>query len=98
MLTHLRRNEARFIREKLENTWQLDYPEDRFEVLIGSDGSSDETPALLEACDDRRLRAAESHSISSLQRAAPRAALSFIPVRLERLGHALNLGRAGHDM
>src|SRR4051794_22246761 len=42
---------------KLGNTWNLDYPADRFELLIGSDGSGDGTAALLQHCSDPRLRA-----------------------------------------
>ena len=36
-------NEERGIRDKLENTLALDYPADRLEILVGSDGSSDRT-------------------------------------------------------
>lgn len=36
-------NEERRIKEKLENTIQLDYPKDRLQVLIASDGSTDQT-------------------------------------------------------
>ena len=50
-------NEERVIDAKLRNTWQIDYPASRFEVLIGSDGSSDATGDLLRGCGDSRLRA-----------------------------------------
>jgi cellulose synthase/poly-beta-1,6-N-acetylglucosamine synthase-like glycosyltransferase len=36
-------NEARVIRAKLENALSLDYPPDRLEIILASDGSSDET-------------------------------------------------------
>jgi len=49
-------NEEQFIRAKLENTWQIDYPADRFEILIGSDGSGDNTAGILKQCTDPRLR------------------------------------------
>lgn len=39
-------NEARFIREKIENLATLDYPADRLSVIIASDGSSDDTVAI----------------------------------------------------
>ena len=42
-------NEAGCIEQKLRNSLALDYPADRFEVLIGSDGSTDGT-------DDARAR------------------------------------------
>jgi cellulose synthase/poly-beta-1,6-N-acetylglucosamine synthase-like glycosyltransferase len=34
-------NEAMHIREKVENTMALDYPEEKVEILVGSDGSDD---------------------------------------------------------
>lgn len=49
-------NEERVIAQKLANTWEIDYPADRFEIWIGSDGSSDETGAILKSCPDARLR------------------------------------------
>ncbi len=50
-------NEAASLPEKLENTWAVDYPADRFRLLVGSDGSTDATNAILAACDDPRLDA-----------------------------------------
>jgi cellulose synthase/poly-beta-1,6-N-acetylglucosamine synthase-like glycosyltransferase len=40
-------NEARGIREKLENSLFLDYPRDLLEILVGSDGSDDGTDAIV---------------------------------------------------
>ncbi|HLF13456.1 MAG TPA: glycosyltransferase family 2 protein [Bacteroidota bacterium] len=40
-------NEEAIILEKIENLKNLDYPADRLEILIGSDGSSDNTNTLL---------------------------------------------------
>jgi glycosyltransferase involved in cell wall biosynthesis len=40
-------NEAGIILEKLENTLSLDYPADRVEVLVASDGSTDATNDLV---------------------------------------------------
>ena len=51
-------NEAHVISDKLQNTWNLDYPQDRFHILVGSDGSSDETSRILNDCKDGRLKAA----------------------------------------
>lgn len=48
-------NEERFIAAKIDNTWQLDYPPDRLTLLIGSDGSSDSTPELLQSLPHPRL-------------------------------------------
>jgi cellulose synthase/poly-beta-1,6-N-acetylglucosamine synthase-like glycosyltransferase len=36
-------NEERWIRRKIENTLALDYPRDRMQILVASDGSTDET-------------------------------------------------------
>lgn len=49
-------NEGKVIAEKLANTWEIDYPADRFMLFIGSDGSSDATVDILRDCRDTRLR------------------------------------------
>jgi cellulose synthase/poly-beta-1,6-N-acetylglucosamine synthase-like glycosyltransferase len=49
-------NEARVIANKLTNTWSLDYPADRFQLVVGSDGSSDGTVEILNGCRHPRLR------------------------------------------
>ncbi|MCI0569614.1 MAG: glycosyltransferase family 2 protein [Myxococcaceae bacterium] len=48
-------NEEACIAEKLRNTLALDYPADRFELIIGSDGSSDATDAIVRGCADPRV-------------------------------------------
>ncbi len=50
-------NEDAVIAEKLANTWALDYPADRFQICIGSDGSNDDTNTILSECRDPRLKA-----------------------------------------
>ena len=50
-------NEERFIAAKVRNTWESDYPPDRLTLLIGSDGSSDSTPEILQTLQHPRLRA-----------------------------------------
>jgi cellulose synthase/poly-beta-1,6-N-acetylglucosamine synthase-like glycosyltransferase len=47
-------NEAAVLSEKLANTWRIDYPADRFSLIIGSDGSSDATQTVLETCNNPR--------------------------------------------
>lgn len=68
-------NEASCIAQKLENSLALAYPADRFEVLIGSDGSTDGTDDLVRACADKRVR------LSSAPRAGKTTVLNrCIPV------------------
>ncbi|MEO0086344.1 MAG: glycosyltransferase [candidate division WOR-3 bacterium] len=50
------RNEEANIGPKLTNTLDLDYPADRLEVLVGSDGSDDQTDAIVKRCPDPRVR------------------------------------------
>lgn len=50
-------NEEHVLAEKLRNTWEIDYPADRFQLYVGSDGSSDGTEAILRSCADARLHA-----------------------------------------
>jgi poly-beta-1,6-N-acetyl-D-glucosamine synthase len=49
-------NEALSIMPKIENLLSLDYPADRIEILIGSDGSTDSTVEQLQAITDPRVR------------------------------------------
>jgi cellulose synthase/poly-beta-1,6-N-acetylglucosamine synthase-like glycosyltransferase len=49
-------NEASVIQEKIENCLAIDYPSDRFRVVIASDGSQDATNALVSACPDPRIQ------------------------------------------
>lgn len=40
-------NEESVIRQKLDNSLSLDYPRDRLEIIVASDGSTDRTPAIV---------------------------------------------------
>jgi cellulose synthase/poly-beta-1,6-N-acetylglucosamine synthase-like glycosyltransferase len=69
-------DEASCIAEKLENSLALDYPPDRFEVVIGSDGSTDGTDAIVHAHPDPRVRlsaAPRAGKTSVLNRCIPQA-------------------------
>ncbi|MEM7395884.1 MAG: glycosyltransferase family 2 protein [Verrucomicrobiota bacterium] len=48
-------NEEAVIEEKLANSLEIDYPADRLEVAVASDGSTDGTVAALESCNDPGL-------------------------------------------
>src|SRR5580700_8199283 len=48
-------NEARVIARKIENSLALDYPRDRIEIVIVSDGSSDETVNIARATGGARV-------------------------------------------
>jgi cellulose synthase/poly-beta-1,6-N-acetylglucosamine synthase-like glycosyltransferase len=49
-------NEAHVIADKLRNTLALDYPAELFEVLLGSDGSDDNTVKIAESFCDPRVK------------------------------------------
>jgi cellulose synthase/poly-beta-1,6-N-acetylglucosamine synthase-like glycosyltransferase len=63
-------NEEACIRAKLDNSLSLEDPGGGFEVLVGSDGSTDHTEALVRACADSRVR------LSSAPRAGKAAVLN----------------------
>ena len=42
-------NEEKVIREKIENTLALDYPRDRLQIVVFSDGSTDATDAIVKS-------------------------------------------------
>lgn len=70
-------NEAKVIGAKLENSLRLDYPADRLEIVVGSDGSDDGTDDIVASCRDRRVRLAGSAQragkVSVLNRTVPTA-------------------------
>lgn len=69
-------NEERCIAQKLANSLALDYPAGRFEVLIGSDGSTDATDELVKRCGDPRVRlsaAPRGGKVAVLNRCVPAA-------------------------
>lgn len=49
-------NEEEVIEEKIQNCLALDYPEDRLQILVVSDGSTDATHAIVERYLDRGVR------------------------------------------
>ncbi|HZH02979.1 MAG TPA: glycosyltransferase family 2 protein [Myxococcaceae bacterium] len=74
-------NEASCIAEKVHNSLALDYPADRFQLLIGSDGSTDGTDDLVRAAQDPRVvlsRAERAGKASVLNRCIPQASGDII--------------------
>ena len=49
-------NEEIHISQRIENLLALDYPRDKFEILIGSDGSTDHTNELVRRFSDARVQ------------------------------------------
>jgi cellulose synthase/poly-beta-1,6-N-acetylglucosamine synthase-like glycosyltransferase len=52
-------NEAKHIEQKIENTMALRYPKDKVEILVGSDGSADDTAALVKKYGSKGVRLLE---------------------------------------
>ena len=48
-------NEERIIREKIENSLKIDYPRDRLRIIVASDGSDDETNAIVRSFENRNV-------------------------------------------
>src|SRR5688572_20176088 len=48
-------NEAAIIRAKLENALMLDYPRNKLEIIVASDGSTDETERIVRSYKEVRL-------------------------------------------
>ncbi len=46
-------NEEKSIRQKLENTLGLDYPKDKMEIMVASDGSTDKTDKIVKEFSDK---------------------------------------------
>jgi cellulose synthase/poly-beta-1,6-N-acetylglucosamine synthase-like glycosyltransferase len=50
------RNGETIVRDKIANALDLDYPSDRFEVIVASDGSTDRTEQIIRSFDDPRVK------------------------------------------
>jgi cellulose synthase/poly-beta-1,6-N-acetylglucosamine synthase-like glycosyltransferase len=53
-------NEEQVIAQRIENALALDYPADRLEIVIASDGSTDNTARIVRGFTDQRIRLLES--------------------------------------
>ena len=52
-------NEEKRLQEKLDNTLSLDYPRDKLEIIVVSDGSTDQTVAIARTYQDRGIKLLE---------------------------------------
>ncbi len=69
-------NEETCIGQKIANSLALDYPRERLEIVVGSDGSTDGTDAIVRGCPDSRVRlstAERAGKTSVLNRCIPQA-------------------------
>jgi len=70
-------NEAKVIREKLENSLLLDYPRERLQILVADDGSQDETADIVRSFADRGVElssaSARQGKVSAINRAVQQA-------------------------
>ena len=53
-------NEGKVIKEKLENSLSLNYPVDKLEIVVASDGSTDNTTEIVNGFSDKRVILFES--------------------------------------
>lgn len=49
-------NEEKAIRSKLENTLKIEYPKDKLEILVASDGSDDRTDEIVKEFENKGVR------------------------------------------
>ncbi|MGI8885024.1 MAG: glycosyltransferase family 2 protein [Pyrinomonadaceae bacterium] len=49
-------NEEKIIREKLKNTFEVDYPPEKIEILVASDGSTDRTDAIVKSFHPQKVK------------------------------------------
>ncbi len=92
-------NEIKFIRAKVENSLRIDYPRDRLEIVVASDGSEDGTNEVVLDYDSQgvklRAHSPRAGKISALNRVVPDAGgvivvlcdanVMFLPDALNRL-------------
>ncbi len=66
-------NEEGWIKEKIENSLGLDYPSDKLEIIVVTDGSSDDTPLIASEYGERIMllhTSLRSGKISAMDRAS----------------------------
>lgn len=74
-------NEEKHIRQKIMNCLELDYPKDRMEIIVVSDGSTDNTDRILAALDEplvKFVRTPEQQGKTQCQNIAVRMAANEV--------------------
>src|SRR3989338_7922601 len=81
-------NEEDVIKEKLQNLLSLDYPKEKMEILVGSDGSTDKTTQIIRGFSDPRIhlierpqRRGKMATINELVQAAKNETIVFCDAR-----------------
>lgn len=69
-------NEEGCVREKIENTLRLDYPHDKLDVIVASDGSTDRTNSIVREYAERGVR------LNEIRRRAGKTAAQNVTVPL----------------
>lgn len=75
-------NEAGYIEEKIRNTLSLDYPADKLELIFVTDGSTDETPQIVERFPRIRLfhqpeRRGKIHAVNRVMKSVTNGIVIF---------------------
>lgn len=83
-------NEEKYIERKLLNLLELDYPTEKLEILVGSDGCLDQTDEIISRFHSNRIRffrfvknLGKSHVLNDLVREAKGAVVVFTDARQE---------------
>jgi biofilm PGA synthesis N-glycosyltransferase PgaC len=73
-------NEADFIREKIRNTLALDYPDNLLQIIFITDGSTDDTPAIVGAVPRIRLlhQPERAGKVAAMHRAMQQVTTPFV--------------------
>jgi len=80
-------NEEKGIQSKLENTLTLDYPKEKLEIIVASDGSTDRTVQIAEGIEGVKVMSLERRGKTSAQNSASKEAFGEILVFSDANGY-----------
>ena len=94
-------NEEHRIREKLENTLALDYPNELKEILVASDGSTDQTNQIVEAYADKGVKLVhvkerkgkENAQLAAIQAAQGEILVNGLDAQVDAVARLIDLHR-----